>query len=94
MPQYLIQRKIPNAGKLTPADLKHIAQTSNAALEQLGGKVQWVHSYVNDDEVNCIYRAPNADLVREHARIGGFPADRVLEIRTVIDPVTAESNAI
>jgi hypothetical protein len=90
MPQYLIERNIPGAGKLTSAELKAIAQKSCNVLTELGPKIQWVQSYVTDDQIHCIYRAPNAELVREHARLGGFPADRVSEIRTLIDPTTAE----
>ncbi len=90
MPQYVIERNIPGAGKLTSAELKAIAQKSCGVLDQLGPKIQWVHSYVTDDQIFCIYRAPNEAVVREHARLGGFPADKVSEIRTVISPTTAE----
>jgi hypothetical protein len=90
MPQYLIERNIPGAGKLTSAELKAISQKSCSVLNKLGPQVQWVHSYVTDDQIHCIYRAPNEQMVREHARQGGFPADRVSEIRTTIDPTTAE----
>lgn len=90
MPQYLIERNIPGAGKLNPADLKGIAQKSCGVLNNLGPQIQWVHSYVTENQIHCIYRAPNAEIVREHARQGGFPADRVSEIVSVIDPGTAE----
>jgi hypothetical protein len=90
MPQYLIERNIPGAGKLTPAELKAISQKSCGVLRGLGPQIQWVHSYVTDDQIHCIYRAPDEATVREHARQGGFPADRVSEIRTTIDPTTAE----
>ena len=90
MPQYLIERNIPGAGKLTPAELKAISQKSCGVLNQMGPTIQWVHSYVTGDQIYCVYRAPNEAMVREHARLGGFPADRVSEIRTVIDPTTAE----
>ena len=90
MPQYLIVRNIPGAGKLTPAELQAISQKSCGVLNTLGPAIQWVHSYVTDDQIHCIYRAPNEEMVREHARQGGFPADRVSEIRAVIDPTTAE----
>jgi hypothetical protein len=90
MPQYLIERNIPGAGKLTPADLKAISQKSCGVLNALGPQIQWVHSYVTGDQIHCIYRAPNEEMVREHARQGGFPADRVSEIKTIIDPTTAE----
>ena len=90
MPQYLVERNLPGAGKLTPEQLKAIAQKSNAVLSQLGPKIQWVHSYVTGDQIYCVYRAPNPELIREHAKKGGFPADRILEIGEVIDPTTAE----
>jgi hypothetical protein len=90
MPQYLIERNIPGAGNLTPADLKAISQKSCSVLNHMGPQIQWIHSYVTGDQVYCIYRAPNEAMVREHAKQGGFPADRVLEIKTIIDPSTAE----
>ena len=94
MPRYVIEREIPNAATLSPADLKSIAQRSCAVLEQLGPSIQWVQSFVTEDKITCIYIAPNVELIREHARRGGFPADRVLEVATIIDPVTAESNGL
>jgi|SRR6476469_1693998 len=90
MPKFLIERDIPNAGALTPADLKAISQRSCAVLLELGPSIQWVQSYVTEDKVTCVYIAPNAELIREHARRGGFPAERVLEVGTIIDPTTAE----
>ncbi len=90
MPSYLIERNIPGAGKLTPAELKAISQKSVGVLNELGPKIQWVQSYVTGDQVHCVYRAPNEDMIREHARRGGFPADRISEINSVIDPTTAE----
>jgi len=90
MPQYLIERNIPGAGKLTSAELKAISQKSCSVLNQLGPSIQWVHSYVTGDQIYCVYRAPNEAMVREHARLGGFPANRVSEIKTTIDPTTAE----
>jgi hypothetical protein len=90
MPQYLIERNIPGAGELTPAQLKAISQTSCGVLENMGPTIQWVHSYVVGDQIFCVYRAPNEEMVREHARQGGFPADRVSQIKTIIDPTTAE----
>jgi hypothetical protein len=92
MPKYLIEREIPNAGALSSAELEAIAKRSCAVLEQLGPKIQWVQSFVTEDKITCVYIAPNADLVREHARLGEFPADRVLEVSTIIDPTTAERN--
>ena len=90
MPQYLIERNIPGAGKLTSAELKAISQKSCSVLNQLGPKIQWVHSYVTGDQIYCVYRAPNEEMVREHARQGSFPANRVSEIKVTIDPTTAE----
>ena len=94
MPKYLIEREIPNAAAFTAADLKGIAQRSCAALQQLGPSIQWVQSFVTEDKITCVYIAPNADIIREHARLGGFPADRVLEVATTIDPTTAELNEL
>lgn len=90
MPQYLIERNIPGAGTLTSAELKAISQKSCGVLNQLGPQIQWVHSYVTGDQIYCVYRAPNEEMVREHARQGGFPANRVSEIKATIDPTTAE----
>ena len=90
MPQYLIERNIPGAGKLTASELKGISQKSCGVLNEMGPQIQWVHSYVMADQIYCVYRAPNEEMVREHARRGGFPADRVSEIKTTIDPTTAE----
>ena len=94
MPKYIIEREIPNAAALSVADLKSISQRSCAALRQLGPSIQWVQSFVTEDKITCLYIAPNADLIREHARLGGFPADRVLEVAATIDPTTAESNEL
>jgi cell division inhibitor SulA len=94
MPKYLIERDIPNAGALSPEELKAIAERSCGVLRQLGPSIQWVQSYVTEDKITCVYIAPNAELVREHARLGGFPADRVLEVVTIIDPTTAESSPL
>jgi uncharacterized protein DUF4242 len=92
MPKYIVEREIPNAAALSPAELKTIAQRSCAVLQQLGPSIQWVQSYVTEDKIVCVYLAPNVEMIREHARLGGFPADRVLEIAATIDPCTAESN--
>jgi cell division inhibitor SulA len=94
MPKFLIERDFPNAGALSAAELKAIAQKSREVLQQLGPEIQWVQSYVTEDKITCVYIAPNAEIVREHARRGGFPADRVLEIAVIIDPTTAEANAL
>ena len=90
MPKYLIERELPGAGKLSPADLKAISQKSCGVLSALGPQIQWVQSYVTDDKIYCVYIAPNADLVKQHAEQGGFPANRISEIRAGIDPTTAE----
>lgn len=90
MPKYVIEREIPNAGGLSPAELKAVSQTSCGVLRKLGPEIQWVHSYVTKDKIYCIYNAPNEEMVREHARQGGFPANKVSEVKTIIDPTTAE----
>ena len=91
MPKYLIERDLPGAGKLSPAELKAISQKSCGVLSALGPQIQWVQSYVTDDKIYCVYIAPNADLVKQHAEQGGFPANRISEIRAGIDPTTAEA---
>ena len=90
MPKYVIEREIPGAGKLTAEDLKGISQTSCGVLEKMGPQIQWVHSYVTDDKIYCVYVAPNEEMVREHAKQGGFPANSVSQVSTIIDPITAE----
>jgi len=90
VPQYLIERNIPGAGKLTASDLQAIAQKSCSVLNHMGPQIQWVHSYVTADQIFCVYRAPNEQMLLEHARQGGFPANKVSEIKTTIDPTTAE----
>jgi hypothetical protein len=90
MPKYVIEREIPGAGDLTSEQLKGISQTSCGVLEKLGPKIQWVHSYVADDKIYCIYNAPNEEMVREHAKQGGFPANLVSKVSMIIDPTTAE----
>jgi uncharacterized protein DUF4242 len=92
MKTYLIEREIPNAGKLTPAELKSISQKSCSVLTEMGPKIQWVQSYVTGDKIYCIYRAENEELIREHAKKGGFPANKILEIGSVISPATATAN--
>jgi hypothetical protein len=91
MPKYIIEREIPGAGALTAADLQGISQKSCGILSDMGPKIQWVESYVTDDKVYCVYIAPDAETVKEHAEKGGFPANRVSEIKTMIDPTTAEA---
>ena len=90
MPKYVIEREIPDAGKFTPEQLQAISQTSCGVLRNLGPQIQWLHSYVTDDKIYCVYIAPDEATVRKHAEQGGFPANRVSQIRTTIDPTTAE----
>jgi hypothetical protein len=90
MPQYVIEREIPGAGKLTPEELHGISQVSCGVLSKMGPQIQWVHSYVTGDKIYCIYRAPNEEMVREHAKQGGFPANVVSRVTSIIDPTTAE----
>jgi hypothetical protein len=90
MPQYVIEREIPGAGKLSREQLQAISQKSCGVLQEMGPSVQWVHSYVTPDKIFCIYRAPNEAAVLEHARMGGFPANPVSRVVTMIDPTTAE----
>jgi len=90
MPKYLIERELPGAGALSTEQLGGLSRKSCGVLRNLGPQVQWVHSYVTADKIYCVYIAPSEELVREHARLGGFPANRVSEITTMIDPTTAE----
>jgi hypothetical protein len=90
MPKYVIEREMPGAGKLSPQELKAASQTSCNVLRDMGPTIQWIHSYVTDDKLYCVYLAPNEDMVREHAKKGGFPANRVSRVRTMIEPTTAE----
>jgi hypothetical protein len=90
MPKYVIERELPGAGKLTPQQLQGISQKSCGVLRNLGPTIQWVHSYVTDDKIYCIYNAPNEKMIREHASQGGFPANRISEVKSIIDPTTAE----
>jgi len=90
MPQYVIEREMPGVGQLGQDDLKGASQTSCSVLKDLCPEIQWVHSYVTDDKIYCVYRAPNADIIREHAERGGFPANKISQVRSMIDPTTAE----
>ncbi|TDP02985.1 DUF4242 domain-containing protein [Flavobacterium sp. 245] len=90
MPKYVVEREIPNAGKLTSDELQSISQASCGVLNQLGTKIQWVNSYITNDKLYCIYIAPNEEMIYEHAKLGGFPANSVNQILGVIDPATAE----
>ena len=90
MPKYVIEREIPKAGRLNAAEMQSIAQKSCSVLSEMGSQIQWMESYVTDDKVYCVYIAPNEEAIREHARQGGFPANRISEVKAVIDPTTAE----
>jgi hypothetical protein len=90
MPKYVIEREIPGAGKLSKEQLQSISAKSCSVLQKLGPEIQWVQSFVTDDKIYCVYIAPNEAMVREHAQQGGFPANKVAEVREVIDPTTAE----
>ena len=94
MPKFVIERHIANAGDLSPNELRKISMTSLEVLKKMGPKIQWLHSYVTGDCIYCVYIAEGEDAVREHARLGGFPADRVLEVVTMIDPTTAERSEL
>ena len=93
MPKFVIEREIPNAGKLSPEELQGISQKSCKALQDLGPQIQWVQSYVTDDKIYCVYISPNKQMIEEHAKKGGFPANRISEIKSIIDPTTAERKA-
>jgi hypothetical protein len=90
MPKYVIEREIPDVGKLSAQELQAISQKSCGVLNQMGSRIQWLQSYVTDDKIYCVYIAPNEEMVREHARQGEYPANRVSEVKTIIDPTTAE----
>ena len=90
MPKYVIEREIPGASNLSAAELKSVSQNSCGVLSKLGPQIQWVHSYVTGDKVYCIYNAPNEDMIRQHAEQVGIPANSINEVKTIIDPVTAE----
>lgn len=90
MPKYLIEREIPGAGNFTGEDLKNIAQKSCGVLDTLGTSIQWIQSYITADKIYCVYRAANEDLVQQHAEKGGFPANVVSRVHSMIEPVSAE----
>lgn len=90
MPEFVIERNMPGVGSFAADELKGASQTSCSVLRKLGPNIQWVHSYVTDDKIYCIYRAPSEDMIREHAQTAGFPANSIARVRTVIDPTTAE----
>ncbi len=91
MPKFVIEREIPGVGNFTQEQLTAISQTSCGVLRKMGSEIQWLHSYVTDDKIYCVYIAPNEEMVREHARQGGFPANRVSRVRSMIDPTTSET---
>jgi hypothetical protein len=90
MPKFVIERDIPEAGKLSAPQLQAISQKSCGVLREMGPRIQWVHSYVTDDKIYCVYLAPDEETIRQHAEQGGFPANRISQVRSVIDPTTAE----
>ena len=91
MPKYVVEREVPGAGKLSAQEVQAISQKSCSVLNKLGPQIQWLHSYVTGDKIYCVYIAPNEEMIREHARQGGFPANRISEVKRMIDPTTAES---
>ena len=91
MPKYVIEREVPGAGKMSPDQLQAISQTSCGVLRKLGPEIQWVHSYVTGDKIYCIYNAPNEQMIRDHATQGGFPANSISQVKSIIDPTTAEA---
>jgi len=93
MPRYVIEREIPGVGKLTPDELQAISQKSCSVLNKLGPSIQWLHSYVTADKIYCVYIAPNEEMIREHAKQGGFPANRISEVKQMIDPTSAEGSS-
>jgi len=92
MPKYLIERMIPGAGKMSPDEIKAISVRSCNVLNQLGPQIQWIHSYVTDNKIYCVYIAPNEEMLREHARLGGFPANLIATVKQIIDPITSEGS--
>jgi len=90
MPKFIIEREIPGAGKLPPQELQAISQRSCTVLHSMGPRIQWIHSYVTDEKIYCVYAAPDEQTVRTHAQKGGFPADAIARVRAMIDPTTAD----
>jgi len=90
MPKFVIEREVPGAGKLGPEELRAMSQKSNRIIAELGPELRWLTSYVTDDKLYCVYAAPDEDLIQEHARCGGFPANRITKVSTVIDPSTGD----
>jgi hypothetical protein len=94
MPRYVIERELPDAGKFSQSDLQAISQKSCGVLDDLGPRIQWVESFVTENKIYCIYQAPNKEIIKQHAEMGGFPANRIEEISNVISPVTAEKQTV
>ena len=92
MPKYVIERLVPGAGKMTPDELRAISVRSCDVLNRLGPSIQWLHSYVTENKLYCVYIAPNEEIVREHAKLGGFPANQITSVRALIDPTTSEAH--
>lgn len=90
MPQFVIEREMPGVGRLTAAELQGASRASCRVLRNIGSDIQWVHSYVTDEKIYCVYRAPSEELIRQHAEMAGFPANSIAEVRATIDPTTAE----
>jgi hypothetical protein len=91
MPKYVIERELPGAGKLSREELRAVAQKSNGVIQSLGTRIQWVHSYVVDDKLYCVYNADSSKIIEEHAKCGGFPANRISRVHAIMDPTTAET---
>jgi uncharacterized protein DUF4242 len=91
MPKFVIERELPGAGRLSPDELRAVSQKSVGILQDMGPKIQWVQSYVTDDKLYCVYNAPSDQMIKDHAKCGGFPANRISQVRAVIDPTTAEA---
>jgi hypothetical protein len=94
MPKFVIEREIPGVGQFSPAELQAISEKSCGVLQDLGPQIQWVHSYVTEDKIYCVYNAPNKEIIAEHARCGGFPANVITKVSAVIDPITAELDSV
>jgi Protein of unknown function (DUF4242) len=91
MPRYVVERELPGAGKLSREELQAVAQKSNGVIQTLGPKIQWVETFITDDKLYCVYNAPSPKLIEEHAKCGGFPANRISQVRAMMDPTTAEA---
>ena len=94
MPKFVIERDVPGAGKLSPQQLQEMSKKSCSVLREMGPQVQWIQSYVTDEKIYCVYIAPNEEMVREHARLGGFPANHISPVKTLIDPATSEGTPV